>query len=134
MTRTNTSQFFLSFFYLVTGFIILDFGYLLLKPFFLEYHYVYFWDFSMSNHMLSWIGAGSCIVLAILLRTPNKSFIEMVYNKEKRTASYYGMGVFVVLFTVMMFLIIAPYVSDIIYDYRNNQCLDSFWYCFRFLK
>ena len=132
MTRTNTSQFFLSFFYLLTGFIILDFGYLLLKPFFLGYHYVYFWDFSMSNHMFSWIGAGSCIVLAILLRTPNKSFIEMVYNKEKRTASYYGMGVFTVLFVGMMFFIIAPYVSDIIYDYRNNQCLDSFWYCVSF--
>ena len=84
----------------------------------------------MSNHMLSWIVAGSCIVLAILLRTPNKSFIEMVYNKEKRTASYYGMGVFGVLFVGMMFFIIAPYVSDIIYDYKNNQCLDSFWYCF----
>ena len=134
MTRTNTSQFFLSFFYLLTGFIILDFGYLLLKPFFLGYHYVYFWDFSMSNHMLSWIGAGSCIVLAILLRTPNKSFIEMVYNKEKRKASYYGIGVFSVVFVGMMFFIIAPYVSDIIYDYRNNQCLDSFWYCFGFLK
>ena len=134
MTRTNTSQFFLSFFYLLTGFIILDFGYLLLKPFFLGYHYVYFWDFIMSNHMLSWIGAGSCIVLAILLRTPNKSFIEMVYNKEKRTASYYGIGVFAVVFVGMMFFIIAPYVSDIIYDYKNNQCLESFWYCFSFFK
>ena len=131
MTRTNTSQFFLSFFYLLTGFIILDFGYLLLKPFFLGYHYVYFWDFSMSNHMFSWIVAGSCIVLAILLRTPNKSFIEMVYNKEKRTASYYGMGVFAVLFVGTMFLVIGPHVSDIIYDYRNNQCLDSFWYCLK---
>ena len=88
----------------------------------------------MSNNMLSWIVTGSCIVLAILLRTPNKSFIEMVYNKEKRTASYYGIGVFTVVFVGMMFLIIAPYVSDIIYDYRNNQCLDSFWYCFSFLK
>ena len=134
MTRTNTSQFFLSFFYLLTGFIILDYGYLLLKPFIYGYHFVYFWDLSMSNNMLSWIGAGSCIVLAILLRTPNKSFIEMVYNKEKRTASYYGMGVFAVVFVGMMFFIIAPYVSDILYDYRNNQCLDSFWYCFNFLK
>ena len=130
MTRTNTSQFFLSFFYLLTGFIILDYCYLLLKPFFLGFHYVYFWDFSMSNSILSWIFAGSCIVLAILLRTPNKSFIEMVYNKEKRTASFYGIGVFAVVFVGMMFFIIAPYVSDIIYDYRNNQCLDAFWYCF----
>ena len=88
----------------------------------------------MSNNMLSWIGAGSCIVLAILLRTPNKSFIEMVYNKEKQTASYYGIGVFAVVFMGMMFFIIAPYVSDILYDYRNNQCLDAFWYCFNFLK
>ena len=130
MTRTNTSQFFLSFFYLLIGFIILDFGYLLLKPFILGYHYIYFWDFSIHNNILSWIGAGSCIVLAILLRTPNKSLFEMVYNKEKRKASYYGIGVFSVVFVGMMFLIIAPYVSDIIYDYRNNQCLDSFWYCF----
>ena len=134
MIKNNSSQFFLSFFYLLTGFIILDFGYLLLKPFIYGYHYVYFWDFSMSNHMLSWVGAGSCIVLAILLRTPNKSFVEMVYNKEKCTASYFGMGVFGVLFVGMMFFIVAPYVSDIIYDYRNNQCLDSFWYCFSFLK
>ena len=130
MTQTNILQSFRSFFYLLTGLIILDFGYLLLKPFIYGYHFVYFWDFSMSNNTLSWIVVGSCIVLAILLRTPNKSFVEMVYNKEKRTASYYGIGVFAVVFVGMMFFIIAPYVSDIIYDYRNNQCLDSFWYCF----
>ena len=134
MIKNNSSQFFLSFFYLLTGFIILDFGYLLLKPFIYGYHFVYFWDFSMSNNTLSWIVAGSFIVLAILLRTPNKSFIEMVYNKEKRTASYYGMGVFSVLFFGTMFFIIAPYVSDIIYDYKHDQCLSSFWYCFDFLK
>ena len=134
MTQTNILQSFRSFFYLLTGLIILDFGYLLLKPFIYGYHFVYFWDFTMSNNMLSWIVACTCIVLAILLRTPNKSFIEMVYNKDKRTASYYGMGVFAVVFVGMMFFIISPYVSDIIYDYRNNQCLDSFWYCFSFLK
>ena len=134
MTQTNILQSFRSFFYLLTGLIILDFGYLLLKPFIYGYHFVYFWDFSMSNNTLSWIVVGSCIVLAILLRTPNKSFVEMVYNKEKRTASYYGIGVFAVVFVGIMFFIIAPYVSDIIYDYRNNQCLDSFWYCFSFLK
>ena len=134
MIKNNSSQFFLSFFYLLTGFIILDFGYLLLKPFIYGYYYVYFWDLSVSNNMLSWIVAGTCIVLAILLRTPNKSFIEMVFNKEKRISSLYGIGVFAVFFIGMMFFIISPYMSDIIYDYRNNQCLDSFWYCFKFLK
>ena len=134
MIKNNSSQFFLSFFYLVTGFIILDFGYLLLKPFIYGYYYVYFWDLSVSNNMFSWIVAGTCIVLAILLRTPNKSFIEMVFNKEKRISSLYGIGVFAVFFIGMMFFIISPYMSDIIYDYRNNQCLDSFWYCFKFLK
>ena len=131
MFINNTSQFLLSFFYLVTGFIVLDFGYLLLlKPLLLGYQYVSFWDFSIYSNMLSWIIAGTCIVLAILLRSPNKSFFEMVYNKERRTASFYGIGIFTILFIGLMYLIISPYVFDIIYDYRNNQCLDSFWYCF----
>ena len=130
MFINNTSQFLLSFFYLVTGFIVLDFGYLLLlKPLLLGYQYVSFWDFSIYSNMLSWIIAGTCIVLAILLRSPNKSFFEMVYNKERRTASFYGIGIFTILFIGLMYLIISPYVFDIIYDYRNNQCLDSFWYC-----
>ena len=130
MFINNTSQFLLSFFYLVTGFIVLDFGYLLLlKPLLLGYQYVSFWDFSIYSNMLSWILAGTCIVLAILLRSPNKSFFEMVYNKERRTASFYGIGIFTILFIGLMYLIISPYVFDIIYDYRNNQCLDSFWYC-----
>ena len=131
MFINNTSQFLISFFYLVTGFIVLDFGYLiLLKPYLLGYQYVSFWDFSIYSNMLSWIIAGTCIVLAILLRSPNKSFFEMVYNKERRTASFYGIGIFTILFIGLMYLIISPYVFDIIYDYRNNQCLDSFWYCF----
>ena len=131
MFINNTSQFLLSFFYLVTGFIVLDFGYLLLlKPLLLGYQYVSFWDFSIYSNMLSWIVAGTCIVLAILLRSPNKSFFEMIYNKERRTASFYGIGIFTILFIGLMYLIISPYVFDIIYDYRNNQCLDSFWYCF----
>ena len=131
MFINNTSQFLLSFFYLVTGFIVLDFAYLLLlKPFLLGYEYVSFWDLSIYNNMLSWIIAGTCIVLAILLRSPNKSFFEMIYNKERRTASFYGIGIFTILFIGLMYLIISPYVFDIIYDYRNNQCLDSFWYCF----
>ena len=131
MFINNTSQFLLSFFYLVTSFIVLDFAYLLLlKPFLLGYQYVSFWDFSIYSNMLSWIIAGTCIVLAILLRSPNKSFFEMVYNKERRTASFYGIGIFTILFIGLMYLIISPYVFDIIYDYRNNQCLDSFWYCF----
>ena len=131
MFINNTSQFLLSFFYLVTGFIVLDFGYLLLlKPFLLGYQYVSFWDFSIYSNMPSWIIAGTCIVLAILLRSPNKFFFEMIYNKERRTASFYGIGIFTILFIGLMYLIISPYVFDIIYDYRNNQCLDSFWYCF----
>ena len=131
MFINNTSQFLLSFFYLVTGFIVLDFGYLLLlKPLLSGYQYVSFWDFSIYSNMLSWIIAGTCIVLAILLRSPNKSFFEMIYNKERRTASFYGIGIFTILFIGLMYLIISPYVFDIIYDYRNNQCLDSFWYCF----
>ena len=131
MFINNTSQFLLSFFYLVTSFIVLDFAYLLLlKPFLLGYQYVSFWDLSIYSNMLSWIVAGTCIVLAILLRSPNKSFFEMIYNKERRTASFYGIGIFTILFIGLMYLIISPYVFDIIYDYRNNQCLDSFWYCF----
>ena len=131
MFINNTSQFLLSFFYLVTGFIVLDFGYLLLlKPLLLGYQYVSFWDFSIYSNMLSWIIAGTCIVLAILLRSPNKSCFEMIYNKERRTASFYGIGIFTILFIGLMYLIISPYVFDIIYDYKNNQCLDSFWYCF----
>ena len=131
MFINNTSQFLHSFFYLVTGFIVLDFGYLLLlKPFLLGYQYVSFWDFSIYSNMPSWIIASTCIVLAILLRSPNKSFFEMIYNKERRTASFYGIGIFTILFIGLMYLIISPYVFDIIYDYRNNQCLDSFWYCF----
>ena len=134
MIKNNSSHFFLSFFYLLTAFLIFDLGYILLKPFIYGYHFVYFWDLSINNNTLGWIIAGSCIVIAILLRSPNKSFLQMIYNKEKRKGSFYGIGVFSILFIGMILLILTPYVSDIIYDYRNNQCLDSFWYCFNFLK
>tara|TARA_B100000575_G_C22993476_1_gene572744 strand:+ start:105 stop:509 length:405 start_codon:yes stop_codon:yes gene_type:complete len=134
MIKNNSSQFFLSFFYLLTAFLILDLGYILLKPFIYGYNFIYFWDLSINNNKLSWIIVGSCIVIAILLRSPNKSFLQMIYNKEKRKESFYGIGVFSILFFGMILLILTPYVSDIIYDYKNNQCLESFWYCFSFFK
>tara|TARA_X000000368_G_scaffold372360_1_gene322662 strand:+ start:363 stop:767 length:405 start_codon:yes stop_codon:yes gene_type:complete len=134
MIKNNSPQFFLSFFYLLTAFLILDLGYILLKPFIYGYHFVYFLDLSIKNNTLSWIILGICIVIAILLRSPNKSFLQMIYNKEKFKESFYGIGVFSILFFCMILLILSPYVSDIIYDYKNNQCLESFWYCFSFFK
>ena len=88
MIKNNSSQFFLSFFYLLTAFLTLDLGYILLKPFIYGYHFVYFWDLSINNNKLSWIIVGSCIVIAILLRSPNKSFLQMIYNKEKLALVY----------------------------------------------
>ena len=134
MIKYIPPQFFLSFFYLLTAFVILDFTILLLKPLFHGYHILYFWDFTFRSNPLFFLIFFITLTSVIVLRSPNKSFLQMVYNKEKPKASYYGICVFSILFFGMMFLIIAPYVSDIIYDYRNSQCLDSFWYCFNYFK
>ena len=45
------------------------------------------------------------------------------------------MRVCCVLFSVIVLSIVAvTYLPDIIYDYKHDQCLSSFWYCFNFLK
>ena len=131
MINTNLSQFFRSFFYLFTGLLVLDFGYMLLKPIIKGYHVLYFWESSLITNPLSWIFAVLCIEVAILTKDRSKSLRQTIISKEQRTASLSAVG----LFTVIILTFVAvTYLPDIIYDYKHDQCLSSFWYCFDFLK
>ena len=129
MININLSQFFRSFFYLFTGLIIFDFGYILLIPIIKGYHVLYFWESSLITNPLSWIFAVLCIEVAILTKDRSKSLWQVIINKEQRTASLSAVG----LFTVIILTFVAmTYLPDIIYDYKHDQCLSSFWYCFDF--
>ena len=131
MINTNLSQFIRSFFYLFTGLIIFDFGYILLIPIIKGYHVLYFWESSLITNPLSWIFAVLCIEVAILTKDRSKSLRQIIINKEQKTASLTA----IVLFTVIILTFVAmTYLPDIIYDYKHDQCLSSFWYCFDFLK
>ena len=134
MTQTNILQSFRSFFYLLTGLFILNFGILLLKPLIHGYHILYFWDFTLRSNPLFFLIFFIVVTIAIVLLQPNKSVWQMVYNKENKRASYLGISLFSIVFVSLMYLILSPYISDIIYDYTHDQCLSSFWYCFDFLK
>ena len=134
MVNTNLSQFFRSLFYLLTGLFILDFGILLLKTLIHGYHIIYFWDSVLRSHPLAFLVFFIVVTIAIVLLQPNKSVWQMVYNKENKRGSYLGISLFSIVFVSLMYLILSPYISDIIYDYTHNQCLSSFWYCFDFLK
>ena len=129
MININLSQFIRSFFYLFTGLIIFDFGYILLIPVIKGYHVLYFWESSLITNPLSWIFGVLCIEVAILTKDRSKSLWEIIINKKQRTASLSAVG----LFTVIILTFVAmTYLPDIIYDYKHDQCLSSFWYCFDF--
>ena len=131
MINTNLSQFIRSFFYLFTGLIIFDFGYILLIPVFKGYDVLYFWESSLITNPLSWIFAVLLIEVAILTKDRSKSLWQIIINKDQKTASLTA----IVLFTVIILTFVAmTYLPDIIYDYKHDQCLSSFWYCFDFLK
>ena len=127
MINTNLSQFIRSFFYLFTGLIIFDFGYILLIPVIKGYHVLYFWESSLITNPLSWIFAVLLIEVAILTKDRSKSLWQIIINKDQKTASLTA----IVLFTVIILTFVAmTYLPDIIYDYKHDQCLSSFWYCF----
>ena len=129
MININLSQFIRSFFYLFTGLIIFDFGYILLIPIIKGYHVLYFWESSLITNPLSWIFAVLCIEVAILTKDRSKSLWQIIINKDQKTASLTA----IVLFTVIILTFVAmTYLPDIIYDYKHDQCLSSFWYCFNF--
>ena len=129
MININLSQFIRSFFYLFTGLIIFDFGYILLIPVIKGYHVLYFWESSLITNPLSWIFAVLLIEVAILTKDRSKSLWQVIINKEQRKASFTAVG----LFTVIILTFVAmTYLPDIIYDYKHDQCLSSFWYCFDF--
>ena len=143
MINTNLSQFFRSFFYLFTGFIIFDFLRTLVRPIisglYLDFsnffHYLIyikiFWKFSITNNSLFCIFALTCVVVAILMKDRRKSLWRTIISKEQRTSSLAAVG----LFTFITLTIVSViYLPDIIYDYTHDQCLSSFWYCFDFLK
>ena len=143
MINTNLSQFFRSFFYLFTGFIIFDCSRVLLRPiisglsldFSNVFHYLIyiksFWEFSVTNNSLFWILALTCVGVAILLKDRSKSLWQTIVSKEQRIASLVAVGLFSFLSLAIVSVI---YLPDIIYDYTYDQCLSSFWYCFDFLK
>ena len=143
MINTNLSQFFRSFFYLFTGFIIFDCSRMLVRPiisglsldFSNVFHYLIyiksFWEFSVTNNSLFWILALICVGVAILMKDRRKSLWQTIVSKDQRTASLTAVG----LFTFITLTIVSViYLPDIIYDYTHDQCLSSFWYCFDFLK
>ena len=143
MINTNLSQFFRSFFYLFTGFIIFDFLRTLVRPiisglsldFSNVFHYLLyikiFWKFSITNNSLFCIFALTCVGVAILMKDRRKSLWQTIISKEQRAASLVAVG----LFTFITLAIVSViYLPDIIYDYTHDQCLSSFWYCFDFLK
>ena len=131
MININLSQFIRSFFYLFTGLIIFDFGYILLIPIIKGYHFLYFLESSLITNPLSWIFAVLCIEVAILTKDRSKSLWQIIISNEHRIASLTAVG----LFTVIILTFVAmTYLPDIIYDYKHDQCLSSFWYCFSFLK
>ena len=131
MININLSQFIRSFFYLFNGLLIFNFGYILLIPVIKGYHVLYFWESSLITNPLSWIFAVLLIEVAILTKDRSKSLWQVIINKEQRKASFTAVG----LFTVIILTFVAmTYLPDIIYDYKHDQCLSSFWYCFDFLK
>ncbi len=131
MININLSQFISSFFYLFNGLLIFNFGYILLIPVIKGYHVLYFWESSLITNPLSWIFALLCIEVAILTKDRSKSLWKIIINKDQRTASLSA----IVLFTVIILTFVAmTYLPDIIYDYKHDQCLSSFWYCFDFFK
>ena len=131
MINTNLSQFFRSFFYLFTGFLVLDFGYMLLKPIIKGYHILYFLEFSIANNSLFWIFALTCVGVAIMMKDRSKSLWQTIISKEQRTASLSAVGLFTF---ITLAIVLTTHLPDIIYDYTHDQCLSSFWYCFDFLK
>ncbi|SVC60265.1 uncharacterized protein METZ01_LOCUS313119 [marine metagenome] len=143
MINTNLSQFFRSFFYLFTGFIIFDCSRVLVRPiisglsldFSNVFHYLlhvkYFWEFSITNNSLFWIFALTCVGVAILMKDRSKSLWQTIISKEQRAASLTAVGLFSF---ITLAIVLAAYLPDIIYDYKYDQCLSSFWYCFDFLK
>ena len=134
MINTNFPQFFRSFFYLLTGLIILDFFILHLKPFIYGRHVAASWDLILQSNLVYFLIFFYVVTAAIILRQSNKSIWQMVYNKENKKASYLGISLFAFIFMIVLFGILGPLISNIIYDYTHDQCLYSFWYCFDFLK
>ena len=143
MINTILSQFFRSFFYLFTGFIIFDCSRVLVRPIIsglsldfsnvFQYllHVKYFWEFSVTNNSFFWIFALTCVGVAILMKDSSKSLWQTIISKEQRTASLTAVG----LFTFITLAIVSViYLPDIIYDYKHDQCLSQWWYCFDFLK
>ena len=143
MINTNLSQFFRSFFYLFTGFIIFDCSRVLVRPiisglsldFSNVFHYLIyiksFWEFSITNNSLFWIFALTSIGVAILMKDHSKSLWQTIISKELRTASLTAVGLFSFL---TLAIVSAVYLPDILYDYAHDQCLSQWWYCFDFLK
>ena len=141
MMKANTSQFFRSFFYLFTGFIIFDCSRTLVRPiisglsldFSNVFHYLLyikiFWKFSITNNSLFCIFALTCVGVAILLKDSSKSLWQTIISKEQRIAALTAVGLFSFLTLAIVSVI---YLPDIIYDYTHDQCLSSFWYCFNF--
>ena len=143
MMNANTSQFFRSFFYLFTGFIIFDFSRILAHPIIsglsldfsnvFDYllNIIFFWKFAITNNYLSWIFALTCVGVAILMKDRSKSLWQTIINKEHRTASLTAVGLFSF---ITLAIVAATHLPDIIYDYAHDQCLSQWWYCFDFLK
>ena len=132
MINTNLSQFFRSFFYLFTGFIIFDCSRVLVRPIIsglsLDFSNVFnyllyikiFWEFAITNSSFFWIFALTCVGVAILMKDRKKSLWQTIVSKEQRTASLTAVSLFSFLTLAIVSVI---YLLDILYDYAHDQCL-----------
>ena len=104
MTISNLVQIFYTLLYLVTGVLIVDVVfYLLVAPILYDYPYWVYLDYGVNQNKSLFILAGIMIVSCVLLKSPNKSFLNMIYNKKYKLSFYFSISIFF-LFLFVIFL------------------------------
>tara|TARA_B100000575_G_C22937067_1_gene542668 strand:+ start:153 stop:470 length:318 start_codon:yes stop_codon:yes gene_type:complete len=105
MTISNLVQIFYTLLYLVTGVLIVDVVfYLLVAPILYDYPYWVYLDYGVNQNKLLFLSVGFLIVVCVLLRTPNKSFLGMIYNNHTKISSMIGVFLFTSLLFSFLFL------------------------------
>ena len=105
MLIKNAHQTFYTFLYLITGVLILDIVfYLIVAPILYDYPYLVYWHYGVNQNKLLFLSVGFLIVVCVLLRTPNKSFLGMIYNNHTKISSMIGVFLFTSLLFSFLFL------------------------------
>ena len=98
MLIKNAHQTFYTFLYLITGVLILDIVfYLIVAPILYDYPYWVYWHYGVNQNKLLFLSVGFLIVTCILLRSPNKSFLNMIYNKTKLFGTTVGSFICIII-------------------------------------